>query len=87
MVVIGSVELLVCKCVCGGTCVVSYKERLQRDTEDGLLRGVCGISGGGERAEGRRERWQKFSPVMSRSKRPLASRVRAASSIGLGGSA
>ena len=36
MFVIGSVGLLLCKCVCGGTCVVSYKERLQRDTEDGL---------------------------------------------------
>ena len=37
--VVGSVGLLLCKCLCGGTCVVSYKERLQRDTEDGFMRG------------------------------------------------
>ena len=31
--------LLLCKCLCGGTCVVSYKERLQRDTEEWFMRG------------------------------------------------
>jgi hypothetical protein len=61
--VVGSVGLLLCKCLCGGTCVVSYKERLQRDTEDGFYEGRCGISGGGEeqRVEGsvgRNSRWR-----------------------------
>ena len=37
--VVGSVGLLLCKCLCGGTCVVSYKERLQRDTEEWFMRG------------------------------------------------
>lgn len=33
----------------------------------GVYEGRCGISGDGEGAECRRERWQKFSLVMSRS--------------------
>jgi hypothetical protein len=46
VVVVGSVGLVLCKCLCRGTCVVSYKERLQRDTEDCLWREEWYFGGG-----------------------------------------